>query len=377
MKDKIRKILIVVLLLASGICVCYGLFYAFDVIWNGFFVDWFEENYMVEREAVGYNDMPIIRYEPSWYALKGFLLNILNMVIVLWIGTVLLISHFYAKAKVRKAVTETSQMIHSYMNGEKDSAEVFSKQYAEISNQMVEIKATMERHERLLREEAARKSDLITYLAHDLKTPLTSVIGYLSLLDEAFDMPKEQRKKYVNITLDKAKRLERLINEFFEITRYNLQQIVLEKETVDLYYMLVQMTDEFYPILSAHGNQIKLLADENLCVYADPEKLARVFNNILKNAVAYSYPGSEIQISAESTGKEVRISFINHGKTIPKQKLESIFEKFFRLDDARTTNTGGAGLGLAIAKEIVTLHGGTICAESEKEYTMFRVSLPA
>ncbi len=198
---------------------------------------------------------------------------------------------------------------------------------------------------------------MITYLAHDLKTPLTSVIGYLSLLDEVPDMPQAQKEKYIHITLDKANRLEKLINEFFEITRYNLQQIILEKEMVDLYYMLIQMSDEFYPILASHGNTITLHAQEDLTVYADPTKLARVFNNILKNAIAYSYPNTDIQITAVKTEQEIRISVCNHGKTIPQQRLESIFEKFFRLDDARTTNTGGAGLGLAIAKEIVTLHG--------------------
>ena len=124
----------------------------------------------------------------------------------------------------------------------------------------------MQRHEQILKEEAARKNDLIAYLAHDLKTPLTSVIGYLSLLDEAVDMPTPQRAKYVSITLDKAKRLEKLINEFFEITRYNLQGIVLEKETIDLYYMLVQMTDEFYPLLQAHQNTTELDVDEEMTI---------------------------------------------------------------------------------------------------------------
>ena len=176
--------------------------------------------------------------------------------------------------------------------------------------------------------------------------------------------------------MDKANRLEKLINEFFEITRYNLQQIILEKEMVDLYYMLIQMSDEFYPILASHGNTITLHAQEDLTVYADPTKLATVFNNILKNAIAYSYPNTDIQITAVKTEEEIRISVCNHGKTIPQQRLESIFEKFFRLDDARTTNTGGAGLGLAIAKEIVTLHGGTISANSEHELTTFCVTLP-
>ncbi len=221
-----------------------------------------------------------------------------------------------------------------------------------------------------------KKNDLVMYLAHDIKTPLTSVIGYLSLLDEAPDMPSAQRVKYVHITLNKAYRLETLINEFFEITRYNLQQIRLEKEPIDLYYMLVQMIDEFYPILSENGNKAVLRADEHLTVCGDAVKLARVFNNILKNAAAYSDPGTEIVIVAKEQGDKVAVSFANHGVTIPPEKLEALFEKFFRLDEARASNTGGSGLGLSIAREIISLHGGTIEAKSENRQTVFTVLLP-
>ncbi|HRN13524.1 MAG TPA: ATP-binding protein, partial [Bacteroides uniformis] len=142
------------------------------------------------------------------------------------------------------------------------------------------------------------------------------------------------------------------------------------------YYMLVQMTDEFYPLLQAHQNTTELDVDEEMTIYGDAENLARVFNNILKNAVAYSYPGTAIKISAKQTDTEVQICFQNKGKTIPAHKLESIFEKFFRLDESRSSNTGGAGLGLAIAKEIVTLHGGTISADSHDEITTFSITLP-
>lgn len=221
-----------------------------------------------------------------------------------------------------------------------------------------------------------RKNDLVMYLAHDIRTPLTSVIGYLSLLSEAPDMPAEQKAKYVNITLDKAYRLEKMINEFFEITRYNLQQISLSRENIDLYYMLVQLTDELSPILSTNKNTAKLKADENLTIYGDPDKLARVFNNVLKNAAAYSYPNTEINILVEEKENDVIISFINRGKTISKEKLVSLFEKFYRLDEARTSNTGGAGLGLAIANEIVTLHGGRITANSNNETITFEITLP-
>ena len=238
------------------------------------------------------------------------------------------------------------------------------------------VQQTLQNRERATREAEQRKNDMVMYLAHDIKTPLTSVIGYLSLLSEAPEMPAEQRAKYIGITLDKAQRLEQLIDEFFEITRYNFQQQQLTLETINLYYMLVQLTDEFYPLLQAHGNTIKLQAPTELTVYGDADKLARVFNNILKNAVAYSYPNTPICITAKIEEQNLEINFMNQGQTIRPQKLQSIFEKFFRLDSARASDTGGAGLGLAIAQEIAHLHGGEITASSADEITCFSVRLP-
>lgn len=238
------------------------------------------------------------------------------------------------------------------------------------------LKRTLEKREQDAKLAEQRKNDVVMYLAHDIKTPLTSVIGYLSLLDEAPDMPVEQKAKYVRITLDKAYRLEQLIDEFFEITRYNLQTITLTKTQIDLYYMLVQMIDEFYPQLASKGKQAVIHASEDLTVFGDPDKLARVFNNILKNAAAYSEDNSVIDITAGLSGDMVSIVFKNAG-SIPKDKLAAIFEKFYRLDDARSSDTGGAGLGLAIAKEIIVQHGGQIYAESNDNNTTFTVELPA
>lgn len=301
-----------------------------------------------------------------------------NNASVIWIGTTLIVFmvlfRFFLSGLTRY-FDEVSRGIDLLLSDNEEEI-MLPPEMSAIETKLNTMRRTLERRELEARMAEQRKNDLVVYLAHDIRTPLTSVIGYLSLLDELPDMPMEQRARYVHITLDKAKRLDLLINEFFEITRYNLQEIALEKETIDLYYMLVQMVDEFYPTLETNGNTAKLAADENLTVFADPVKLARVFNNILKNAIAYSYKGSEIVISAESTEKEVLIYIRNRGKTIPEKKLESIFEKFYRLDDSRTSNTGGAGLGLAIAKEIVTLHGGTITAQSKDELTTFCVRLP-
>lgn len=377
MKTKISKIVTLLGSLVLGIIVCFGLYYLVDTVWNGFFVDWFTSKYMNTHEVYSADvKKNILVTEPLWSELKVFILTVLIIIVIVCIMVTFLVANLYAKAKVKNSITSTSVMLHDFMIEEKGNIEIFPKEYAEISAQMSEIKAIMQRHEQMLKEEASRKNDLIAYLAHDLKTPLTSVIGYLALLDEAQDMPTEQKTKYVNIALSKARRLEKLINEFFDITRYNLQQIDLEKESINLCHMLVQMTDEFYPLLNAHGNTTEVCVDESMEIYGDSIKLARVFNNILKNAIYYSYPDTIIKIWAECTDANVLIYFCNKGKTIPAGKLNSIFEKFFRMDEARSTNTGGAGLGLAIAKEIITLHGGKITAESENESTTFCISLP-
>jgi two-component system sensor histidine kinase VanS len=250
-----------------------------------------------------------------------------------------------------------------------------SPEMVSMERKLKTIKQTIEEREQEAKQAEQRKNDLVTYLAHDIKTPLTSVIGYLSLIDEAPDMPPEQKAKYVHIGLEKAYRLESLINELFEVTRYNLHTITLSKKDIDLYYMLVQLTDEVFPQLAAHSKKAVIHAAESLTVHGDPDKLARAFNNILKNAIAYGEDNSVIDITANIKNDIIVIEFRNAG-SIPKDELLTIFDKFYRLDGARSSDTGGAGLGLAIAKEIIVLHGGDIKAESENGYTMFTLEIP-
>ena len=225
-------------------------------------------------------------------------------------------------------------------------------------------------------EAERRKNDMIVYLAHDLKTPLTNVIGYLSLLQEEKELPEAQREKFTNVALEKAYRLEDLINEFFDITRFNLTHVVLEKHPLHLSRMLEQTIFEFQPALAEKNLRIELNSPEEVSILADGDKLQRVIDNLLRNAVMYSDPASTIQMSLQKEGEDAVIRIINSGNTIPKDKLDRLFEQFFRLDPSRGTHTGGAGLGLAIAKEIVQLHGGEITAESTDHLVIFTVRLP-
>jgi len=252
---------------------------------------------------------------------------------------------------------------------------VLSSELAVTEKTINTIKHTLEQQKSAAKAAEQRKNDLVVYLAHDLKTPLTSVIGYLTLLRDEGQISEELRAKYVAIALEKAERLEDLINEFFEITRFNLSNIMLEYSMVNITRMLEQLVFEFKPMLAEKKLSCVLTAEPDKMIRCDVDKMQRVFDNLLRNAVNYSFENTEISIVVTQDESMVHIRFANHGNTISKEKLERIFEQFYRLDTSRHTGNGGAGLGLAIAKEIVMLHGGTITARSEDETIEFEVTI--
>lgn len=270
---------------------------------------------------------------------------------------------------------KTWRSLGAIMSDEEDIKK-FSKNFSDVEIALKDIKHDVFKNQQIASQAESRKNDLVMYLAHDLKTPLTSVIGYLSLLDEAPELPVAQRAKYIGITLEKAYRLEQLINEFFEITRFNLQTITLENNRIDLGMMLNQIADEFYPMFKEKNISYDIDLKEKILMYADADKIARVFDNLLKNAVNYCYENSMIRIGARIVGENVVIKFRNKCDEIPQEKLDRLFDKFFRLDSSRASSTGGSGLGLAISKQIVELHGGLIKAKSSPQHTDFTVTLP-
>lgn len=259
-----------------------------------------------------------------------------------------------------------------------DSGEVnLSPELAAVEKKINSVKHTLTRQSGEIQLAEQRKNDLIMYLAHDLKTPLASVIGYLSLLKDERQISDELREKYLSISLNKAERLEDLINEFFEIAQFNLSHITLHYSRINLTRLLEQLIYEFKPMLQEKELECSLNTTDDIMLRCDADKIQRVLENLLRNAVFYSFENTEITISITEHPDNLLIKFTNRGDTIPKEKLDRIFEQFYRLDTSRGTNSGGTGLGLAIARQIVEFHGGTITAESAQEKTEFVISIPA
>ncbi|WP_416198441.1 MAG: HAMP domain-containing histidine kinase [Sporanaerobacter sp.] len=246
----------------------------------------------------------------------------------------------------------------------------------EVNDKMNKIKFKLRENEKIARDSEKRKNDLIIYLAHDLKTPLTSIIGYLTILKDENDLSERFRKKYLQISYDKALRLEDLINEFFDITRYNLKDVVLEKSMVDFSFMMDQIIYEFKPLLIEKNLRMNANIESGIKINIDTNKIERVVDNIIRNAINYSFKDSIIDICVSKSEDFVNIIIKNNGPTIPSEKLDHIFDEFFRLDPSRSSETGNAGLGLAIAKSIVTAHGGTITAKSKDDIIEMSVKLP-
>ena len=321
-----------------------------------------------------YDNSPVWYYQGRNLFLGGkWIPNIYIMVCIVGIIAIFIWIYFLLKRVFSyiKALEEASKKLL-------DKDEEFIKLpegLEEIESKMNELKRTALKNARMAEEQEKRKNDLIVYLAHDLKTPLTSMIGYLSLIDEIKDMPKKQREKYVSIALEKSNKLEELINELFDITRFNAEAIILEKEEIHLNRMLEQIIDDFYPSLKENEREITYQPKEVILLEGDSDKLYRVFNNILKNAIHYSTEKT-IKVETQKDKNNVTIIVSNKGKKIPEEKLKRLFEKFYRADASRTSASGGSGLGLAIAKEIVELHGGNISVTSDSKSIKFYVKLP-
>lgn len=297
-----------------------------------------------------------------------------EFIFVFYILVILVIALYRFFSKKVDNIEKLYKSFDSILNEDNQNIEL-PNEMTKFSEKLNQIKYEYILSTKRAKEAKEKKNNLIMYMAHDLKTPLTSVIGYLSLLNEEKEISKELQNKYIKIALDKSLRLEELTNQFFEITRYNLNDMPINKNNIDLVMLLQQLIEEFYPMLEERHLKLDISKPNSLIYNADGDKLARAFGNLLKNAINYSYENTIITINMIENANDIEIVFKNKGATIPKYKLERIFDKFYRGDESRQTNNGGTGLGLAITKEIIELHKGTICAKSNDEIIEFQIIL--
>ena len=248
----------------------------------------------------------------------------------------------------------------------------FADMAENLNNMVEELRQLMDRE----RESERTKNELITNVAHDLRTPLTSIIGYLELLSGPVKLNEEMQKKYLDITYKKSKRLQKLIEDLFGFTKLNYGKLAMHVSKVDIVKLLGQLLEESYPNFANKGLSYELQSNVPAkIITADGNLLARLFDNLINNAIKYGSEGKKIIVKVDATDTVVTVSVTNFGYVIPKEELPLLFEKFYRVEQSRSVNTGGTGLGLAIAKNIVDMHGGTIGVTSDLNGTVFTVKL--
>lgn len=248
----------------------------------------------------------------------------------------------------------------------------FSSMASNLNKMVEDIRRLMDKE----RESERTKNELITNVAHDLRTPLTSIIGYLELLSGQVVLPPDMQKKYIDIAYSKAKRLEKLIEDLFGFTKMNYGKLAMHVSKVDIVKLLGQLLEESYPNFANKGLSYELQSNVPAkIITADGNLLARLFDNLINNAIKYGAEGKRVTVKVTAEADTVQVSVANYGYVIPAEELPLIFDKFYRVEQSRSTHTGGTGLGLAIVKNIVDMHGGTITVKSDLNGTVFTVTL--
>lgn len=350
-------------LVAAAVC---GIYLLYTLLLKGNFANWI---------VTAYQKIFQLDYYAARTLYQWSFRNYIELVFMVGVALIFLAAFRIYLRWFTKYFAQINNAIDSLVS--ERAAEVsLSPELSAIEKKINTVKHTLEKQRLDARIAEQRKNDLIVYLAHDLKTPLASVIGYLNLLHDEQQISDGLREKYLSVSLEKAERLEDLINEFFEIAKYSLSEITLRYGTINVTRLLEMLLFEFKPMLREKNLSCELEGEKDLCIRCDADKMQRVFDNLLRNAVLYSFAGTQITVAVSRQEEEIAVSFTNYGEEIPKEKLERIFEQFYRLDAARSTSSGGAGLGLAIARRIVTLHGGTITAQSADGRVTFVVTLP-
>ncbi|MFV4940957.1 HAMP domain-containing sensor histidine kinase [Lactobacillus delbrueckii subsp. lactis] len=307
----------------------------------------------------------------SWERIGIILMGIADVIVLYW-----RLIRRYHQMQLRHIISE----LYYIANGHFDHRISFS-----VNNDMQKvidsINSLVDSTMGAINEEKAieqSKDELITNVSHDIRTPLTSIIGYLGLLKNGAVTSQEDMLKYINIAYDKAEQMKSLANDLFEYTTLKSTKTKLNVTPINIKGMMEQVAAGFELEAEKKGIAFSVKArPDDLIVNADVEKLVRVYNNLISNALKYAAGASRINLVANLINHEqVELRVENNGEPIPKDKLKKIFDRFYRVESSRNTKTGGTGLGLSIVQGAVELHGGTIRCESNKDWTSFIILLP-
>lgn len=254
--------------------------------------------------------------------------------------------------------------------------EVGNDEISRIAKNINNMAREIERRMQQERRAEKTKNDLITNVSHDLRTPLTSVMGYLGLIKERKYADMNQMEEYINIAFVKSQKIKVLMEDLFEYTKLSNNMITLKKQKIDINEFLSQLIEEYIPVFEENSLNVVRNMDKNIFVNIDVDKMLRVFENMFSNAVKYASKPCDFKIGISDKDKKVQITFANRSEFIPKEKIDRLFDRFYRVDDSRNSvKSAGSGLGLAISKHIVELHKGRIWAEYVDDKIIFIIEL--
>lgn len=337
------------------------------------FLHIFTSNYMFDVREVKVYGKAYVEGKLHWDLIKN---HIIIFIFLFYIILFFIIDFTISKKEEtlsRNAIMEIQERINKLIKGETVNSNPL---YLGIDNEIFQILEDRDKMYQLNQENIIQQNQSMAFLAHDLKTPLTSIIGYLTLLQDEPDISENNRRKYTSIALDKSKELEKLVQQFFQLARFQMQSNNLNKKEVDFYNLIVQMRETFYPAIAEKELKVHLDMEEKLIILADADLMARGFYNIFKNAISYTPIRGSIWIESFTEGKCHTIVFKNEAPDFSPEHIHYIFDPFFRTDTSRNKEIEGAGLGLSISREIIENHGGDITAQYEDGKLKFNIKLP-
>lgn len=363
----------------------YGVFWVGKNIWAGF-----EKKPKIEEVAP--TGLPLSNSKEMFqkYEMQGGQLNfhreIKKEILILWgvcivlVSLVLFITYFLRLTRKFSNYLEEIVVGIDYVAAGKFDRKIPIKGQDEFTHIALRLNKMAEDIQVLMANERTNektKNELITNVAHDLRTPITSILGYLDLVIKKKDtLEPEVREKYIKIALDKSERLEKLVEDLFSYTKFSEGAVKFNPVEIDMVKFMEQMMDEFYPSFEENDLTYAFRANvPSAIAEVDGDLMARAIANLIGNAIKYGKDGKVIYAQLEDRADEVEIRITNYGEMIPQKDIDSIFDKLYRVENSRSRETGGTGLGLAIAKRVITMHGGKISVKSDLQGTVFSIIL--